>query len=211
VRYYSAIVMDPDDPEQRGRLKLEIPEILGAGRTHPEWIHRRLPAGPGACGLLFLPPVNSIVSVLEDLGRLRWEGAELGDVNSLPAALADNYPARSGFSSPNGQQVLALDDSDGAVFDLAGGLLVGAGDVIDLRGTGVQLRSSEAATLEALILGDTFLGDLVAALAEVNTALLSIGPLVGPFTTTNLTSMLVQIATALGAGAPYLSTYTATE
>ena len=123
-RYYTARVHDNADPEQRGRLMLEIPELLDLedeDAIWPEWVDPRIPggAGPGAVGLFWIPPVDAIVVVERERGEglaplLRWSGGTLGNKGTLPSFLAGNYPARAGFSSPTGTSLIALDDGSGA-------------------------------------------------------------------------------------------------
>lgn len=113
---YPAIVTDNDDPDQLGRLLLEIPGLLGTeDPEHPDWIYPCFAAaGPGAAALFFIPPVGAAVYVDQDVsGGLRWRGADFGGVNTIPPDLLVNYPRRSGFSAPGGRHLLALDDDTG--------------------------------------------------------------------------------------------------
>ena len=114
--YYTAIVVDVEDPDELGRLRLIIPELYGDGATeYPGWIPPRVPAGAGAgAGWWFVPPVDSIVLVERTpAGDLRWTGGTWGQVNEVPAFLAANYPRRSGFTSPEGGHSLAMDEDTG--------------------------------------------------------------------------------------------------
>lgn len=115
ARFYSARVHDNDDPDRVGRLLLEIPGLLGDGGITSDWIEPLITpgAGPNASGLIWLPPVDALVIVeVEQDGpspALRWLGSKLGNVNTLPAFLAGNYPRRTGFTSTNGTGTVALD------------------------------------------------------------------------------------------------------
>lgn len=112
-RYYTAVVDDTADPEQRGRLKLVIGELLGEA-VYPDWIEPRIAGGPGAAAMFFVPPAGSVVIVeADDRDQLRWSGGQFGGQNSLPAFLLANYPARSGFSAPGGQHLVVADDDVG--------------------------------------------------------------------------------------------------
>ena len=119
AKYFSARVHDNADPDQRARLTLEVPGLLGEDGIWPDWIEPRIVpgAGPNASGLVWIPPVDALVVVeLDDEGpspRLRWLGSELGNVNTLPAFLAGNYPGRAGFTSPTGSGTVAIDDDAG--------------------------------------------------------------------------------------------------
>lgn len=113
--YFTATVVDNADPDELGRLSLVIPGLSGAEDPHPEWIPPRVTPGAGpASGWFFVPPVDAVVVVeLDSAGALRWTGGTWGAVNTIPELLAANYPRRSGFSSPEGANVLALDEDTG--------------------------------------------------------------------------------------------------
>lgn len=117
IRRFPAIVSDNQDPEQLGRLLLEIPGIMGEDDpVHPDWIPPRVgAAGPGVVGFLLLPPVGAATYVEVDAGgAISWVGADFGGKNKIPPDLLTNYPRRSGFSSPvTGRHVVAMDEDSG--------------------------------------------------------------------------------------------------
>ena len=115
MRVFTATVVNVDDPDQLGRLRLIIPGLYEAEIEFPEWIQPRFPAaGPGAVAAWLIPPVDAVVVVeVDEAGELRWHGGEVGGVNTPPPFLVANYPRRAGMTSPGGLHVLALDDDDG--------------------------------------------------------------------------------------------------
>ncbi len=138
IRYYSARVADNDDPQHQGRLRLEVPAYTGPGVVPTRWIAPRLPAGagPGAVGLWWVPPIDALVVVEVDAGgqgTMRWLGAELGQVNTLPEVFVTNYPLRSGLSSTGGGVALVLDEATGDLMAIpaAGFVRLGAEDADD--------------------------------------------------------------------------------
>jgi len=117
LRTYRALVTDNADPEQLGRLMLQIPELIGEEESYPEWVPPRIPtaAGPGA-GWFGVPPIGAPVLVEADsAGLLRWSGAEWGALNTPPPLLVGNYGRRQGFTSPEGLHSFALDEDNGLI------------------------------------------------------------------------------------------------
>lgn len=111
---------------------------------------------------------------------------------------------------------LGLYHQDGAEFlSLSSGVAMLAGaDVQVSAGTATVTASAVTFTsdplgiapTEPLILGTSLLTDLASALPELQAAATALG-----LPTVNTAALVASIATALGAGAPYLSTVTATE
>jgi len=133
----------------------------------------------------------------------------------------------------NGSQVVAMTpEGDTLVLDSANGITLahqGGAEYLALTdgtaalaGTDVQITAGTAtvtasaitltsdpaglAPTEPVILGTTFLTDLAAALPELQAAATAWG-----LPTVNTATLIANLATALAAGAPYLSTVTATE
>lgn len=112
MSWYSAIVVDNADPDQRGRLRLRIPGLLGPDAIAPDWIPARVVGGAHgrAVGLWWCPPVDAIVLVEVDGPRIVWSGGEVSGSTKLPDALLDGYPRRAGLTSPKGNSAIVLDD-----------------------------------------------------------------------------------------------------
>lgn len=230
LRYYTGFVRDNNDPEQRARLKLEIPGFTGVGVTHPSWIAARIPGGPAGSGLFFLPPVDSVIVVeADEAGNLRWGGGGFGAVNTLPPILAENYPRRSGFTSPEGAHGLVLDEDGGLRIEIAGGHVVRvapagdggvpaaveialagggsiriAGGAVEVNGTAIALGDGTTPPLHPFLLTNIFLAQLAGVLAEVVAIGAAATP--APIPTTLTAQLIADIATSLSAGAPLLST-----
>lgn len=223
---YSAVVRDNQDPNQQGRLMLEIPELLDdRDPLWPEWIRPRLPAaGPGAAALFWVPPVDAIVLVeVDEVTDPRWFGADFGSVNTLPPDLATNYPARFGLTSPSGAQVLVGDDSDGwrlyagqegaqarSVAEvLHGSLLLQhfGGAQVSVDASGVALDGTQ------ILLGPNPTNPypltvaLLTDLLSVCTDIVAVATAAGA-AAPNATVMIQNIVASLVGGSPYLSVRT---
>jgi hypothetical protein len=197
-RYYTATVRDNDDDDKRGKLQLVIPELTGPDDPYPEWVEPRIVAGgPDAVALFWLPPVDAIVIVeADDGGGLRWLGSTVGDLHSLPAPILQGYPLVSGMTSQTGKHAVYLDENP------QGGVRLIASDT----GAKIILASSTSSSTHKIMLGDSFLSDLQTVLTEIASGLAGV-----PFPATQTTAMAAKIATALSAGAPYLSLISETE
>src|ERR1035441_8153295 len=67
---YPGIVTDnSSDPEQRGRIKIQLPTIFGKGKVHPAYAepHSNDLAGPST-GKFFPPYIGTVVDVFFDAG-----------------------------------------------------------------------------------------------------------------------------------------------
>ena len=117
-RYYSfypGIVVDNADPEKRGRVKVELPSILGPGKIHGTWaepVDMRL-SGSGT-GEFFPPYVGQMVQVMFEHGDLNYPCYKGGHYskNELPQAFLDGYPNVRGFVFKSGQTIL-VDENEG--------------------------------------------------------------------------------------------------
>jgi len=104
-----------------------------------------------------------------------------------------------------GAEFLAL--SDGTAILAGTDLQLSAGSATVTAGSITLTSDATGLTpTEPVILGTTFLTDLASALPELQAAATALG-----LPTVNTATLIANIATALGAGAPYLSTVTATE
>lgn len=114
---YRGTVVDRNDPEQLGRLRLRVPGLLGDAVTGWAW-----PVSPYAgagYGFLFVPRAGDIVWVEfaeGDLEQPLWTGggwARPGGTPELPADALDGYPDRQVLRTPAGNTVI-LDDTSGS-------------------------------------------------------------------------------------------------
>lgn len=94
---YRATVLNNVDPDQRGRLQLEIPDVLGA--VPSTWAEACVPlAGPTgpAMGIYFVPPIGAGVWAEFEQGDLNypiWTGCRWGGQGDLPADATQGNPA----------------------------------------------------------------------------------------------------------------------
>lgn len=193
MRHYVAIVQDNADPDQVGRLQLEIPGLLDG--THPDWIPPRAPAGPG---LVWIPRKDDRVIVERgEGGELRWLGATVRATPYADPFLKD-YGKRHGIASADGAACVVLVNE--------GGILVLAGS----SGT-ITLATGEDARTEPLVLGDTFGQAWDDFLTALTTFLSSIsGAVVEPTIAPAVATLQPQIA-ALSRSGAFKSSKVSTE
>ncbi len=143
---YRGSVVDNQDPEGRGRLKVQVPAILGDQST--DWALPCFPfGGVDQVGTYLVPPVRAMVWVEFEQGDLSypiWTGTYWTGDMSPPADSTDKRVLRTPFG-----HTLEFDDSDGAekirivhggdgnptaVFDEKGGITI-----TDKQGAQIQL------------------------------------------------------------------------
>lgn len=141
MRYYSAVVTDRDDPDQRGRIKAKIPALVD-GEWH-DWIDAWSPFGLAS---VFTPRVDDVVLIVaSEGGAIRWLGGTVEGQRKWPEPYRKDYGKRSGIASTDGAACVVLVEG--------GGVIVLAGP----QGT-ITLATTEDATTHPLVHGDT-LGD----------------------------------------------------
>lgn len=113
---YLGTVVERNDPDQLGRLRLKVPSVFGDATTGWAW-----PASPFAgagYGFLFVPKQNDLVWVEfaeGDRDYPLWTGcawAKPGDKTELPQDALGSYPDQHVLRTPSGS-VLIFDDSSG--------------------------------------------------------------------------------------------------
>jgi uncharacterized protein involved in type VI secretion and phage assembly len=147
---YRGFVMDADDPEQLGRVKLQIPSLLGDQITG--WALPCVPFGGSPnVGWFAIPEVGAQVWIEFEEGDLRrpiWTGTFWRRQGDAPKDAQKSPPTTRLLQTPSGH-VLQLDDASGAerirLHHAAGAELV-----IDERGTiTVTDRAGNALKLDA--------------------------------------------------------------
>ncbi|WP_020588521.1 phage baseplate assembly protein V [Desulfobacter curvatus] len=112
---YRGLVVDNQDPENRARLTLQVPAIMGSDAvTH--WAEPCLPFGGLADqGLFMVPEIGAQVWVEFEAGNLNhpiWTGTTWQQSGDAPAEAADRSPNMRQLKTPSGQ-ILSFDDTEG--------------------------------------------------------------------------------------------------
>jgi uncharacterized protein involved in type VI secretion and phage assembly len=113
---YRAVVTSNEDPEMRGRLKVNVPSLLG--ETEIGWAMPCLPYGGGSdAGYYMIPEPGDGVWVEFEAGRLSypiWSGTWWAQDEAPKGAEDDDpAPARKLIKTRSGH-LIQLDDSEGS-------------------------------------------------------------------------------------------------
>ena len=112
---YRGLVVDRNDPEQLGRLKVQVPSILAS--TETGWAYPVVPYAGGDLGTFFIPQVGDIVWVEFEAGDLNhplWTGcgwAKPGGQSEIPAEVQQSYPDQQVIKTRSGSLILFSDVS----------------------------------------------------------------------------------------------------
>lgn len=157
---YRAFVRDNQDPDRLGRLRLEIPAVLGSGKAHwSAWASPCFPYGGNPdCGFYLIPDVGASVWAEFEGGDVQapiWSGVWLAGSNpgEMPAEAADHpttckvLKTAAGhtllFEDAVGQQRILLRDAGGqqVLLDVAGARveIVGVGEIAIRDGAGSEV------------------------------------------------------------------------
>jgi uncharacterized protein involved in type VI secretion and phage assembly len=160
---YRGIVTNNDDPQQIGRIMVQVPDVLG---TNPSaWALPCVPAAGFGSGVFVVPPIGSSVWVEFEGGRIDlpiWTGGFWPSAAEVPAAASGPAPIPPGQNiviATTGRNMLAL--SDAPETPASGGVvLVSAGGAsIILNASGIYLNNGRGAALSmvgpAVILSGT--------------------------------------------------------
>ncbi|MHB9129734.1 MAG: phage baseplate assembly protein V [Armatimonadota bacterium] len=163
---YRAFVRDNRDPERLGRLRLEIPAVLGTGTdAWSAWASPCFPYGGNPdCGLYLLPEIGASVWAEFEGGDVQapiWSGVWLAGANpgEMPAEAAANpttckvLKTAAGHTllleDAAGQQRVLIRDSAGqsVLLDAAGSRLeiIGVGELVIRDGSGSEIVFSGGA------------------------------------------------------------------
>ena len=183
---YPAIVIDNVDPENTGRLKVRLPQVLVSGeRGYEVWARiATLMAGANR-GTWFIPDVNDEVVVAFEQGDLSrpyvlgalWNGANpppekmevdnskklLRSRNGVKITLDDQGGRESVIIETPGGQKLTLEDGPGAVVRTDSN-----GNSVELKTNGITVNAASKVTLNA-------------STVEINAGLLSVSAAVSKF------------------------------
>lgn len=156
---YRGIVRDVDDPEGRGRLRLEVPEVWGRGKLS-SWASYCSAFGGGGAGFFFLPRLGDGVWVMFERGEPTkpvWIGFWFNQTDARPEpgardvrVLRTKTGHRIVFGDEAGKEFIEVEDQAGSLIRwdaVTGEIIVRANQVI---------RLGSAGSAESLVLGDTF-------------------------------------------------------
>jgi uncharacterized protein involved in type VI secretion and phage assembly len=112
---YRGLVVDNQDPENRARLMLKVPSVLGdAEATH--WAEPCMPFGGLADqGLFLVPEVGAQVWVEFEEGNVNkpiWTGTVWQQADDVPSEAAERSPHMRQLKTPSGHS-LSFDDTEG--------------------------------------------------------------------------------------------------
>lgn len=147
---YRGVVLNNVDPMMRGRLLIEVPDVLGL--TPSSWAEACVPlAGPTGppMGTWFVPPVGAGVWVEFEAGdpsRPIWTGCHWGSAADVPTLAHAGLP-----SSPSivlqtaGQNTIAVADLPGPT----GGIMLksATGATLIVNDTGIYIQNGKGASI----------------------------------------------------------------
>jgi uncharacterized protein involved in type VI secretion and phage assembly len=167
---YRGIVRDVADPEERGRLRLEVPEVWGRGKLS-NWASYCAPFGGGGAGFFMLPRLGDGVWVMFERGEPTkpvWLGFWFSTQDARPEeagrdvrVLRSKTGHQIAFGDDDGQEFLEIKDKAGNVvrIDSASGDLTvkvsgkaqveAGGDATVKSGGNVTVEASGQATIKA--------------------------------------------------------------
>jgi hypothetical protein len=178
---YKAIVSRVNDPEKRGRIRVQCQSIAAAGVELPFWVEPVFPfVSKNSAGWFAVPEVDSEVEieicVTSDEDEMpgesflmhpdvKYRAGAYTAKNPLPSPALKNYPRRRGFVSSTGQYLM-FDEKDAKAFLVGALVLLGAEDAAEAFILGTSFRSSQADAHTSMItnLDDlgTYLGQAAA-------------------------------------------------
>ncbi len=157
---YRGTVLNNVDPEQRGRLLLSVPDVLGAIPT--SWAEPCVPlAGPTGppLGVYFVPPIGAGVWAEFEHGDPTlpiWSGCRWGSQSDVPSAAALGNPADPNIVIQSLlQQSIVI--SDMPPTPATGGIILQSTTraMIVVNDSGIYIDNGKGATVE--LIGPTVL------------------------------------------------------
>lgn len=147
-RYYSSypgIVTDVLDPDQRGRIKVKVPSILGEAELAQWVIPISNPLAGSQTGAFFPPYVGDVVQVMFEFGDIDYPFYIGGfwAQGELPEAFTSDYPNVKGFQFKSGQKIL-VNETEGklqlSLVNSDGGFII-IDDTADKEGIYIQHKN----------------------------------------------------------------------
>jgi len=145
---YRGTVVDNKDPERKGRIQVEVPDVLGLVPT--TWAEACIPlTGPtgSPMGVFLLPPIGAAVWVEFEQGDPDypiWVGGRWGSASNIPPkAYESTAPCPNIVIQSLGQHSLVISDMPGQT----GGITIqsASGASIIVNDTGIYIKNGKGA------------------------------------------------------------------
>ena len=143
---YRATVLENIDPEQRGRLMAQVPDVLG--ELPSSWAMPCVPAAGIQSGVFIVPPIGSSIWMEFEQGNPDypiWTGGFWGIGEVPPLALAGNPASPSIVLQTGLQNSITLSDVPGPT----GGIMLksATGAMILVNDVGIPISHGKGATI----------------------------------------------------------------
>jgi hypothetical protein len=148
---YRGLVIENIDPEQIGRVLVQVPDVLG--ETPSSWAMPCVPAAGIQAGCFIVPPIGSQVWVEFEQGDPDypiWTGGFWGLVADVPifaTAPPAIPPGQNIVLQTTGQNMIMVSDS--APTPVTGGIVIKSvsGAMIVVNETGIYISNGQGATI----------------------------------------------------------------
>jgi uncharacterized protein involved in type VI secretion and phage assembly len=144
---YRGMVLNNIDPEQRGRLLVQVPDVLGLGTS--SWAMPCVPIAGIQMGTYFVPLIGAGVWVEFEAGNPDhpiWTGGFWGSVAEVPALALAGIPASPNIvMQTNGQNTMVISDLPGP----SGGIMLksATGATLIVNDTGIYIQNGKGASI----------------------------------------------------------------
>jgi uncharacterized protein involved in type VI secretion and phage assembly len=148
---YRGTVIQNIDPEQIGRVLLQVPSVLGEKPS--DWAMPCVPIAGLQSGCFMVPPIGSQVWVEFEEGNADypiWTGGFWGTAANVPIAALTPPPIPPGQNivlQTTGQNMIAI--SDAQPTSIAGGIVLksASGAMIVINQTGIYIANGQGASI----------------------------------------------------------------
>jgi hypothetical protein len=148
---YRGMVIENLDPEQIGRVLLQVPDVLG--ETPSSWAMPCVPVAGIQAGIYAVPPIGSQVWVEFEQGNSNypiWTGGFWGLVAEVPALAVAPPPIPPGQNillQTTGQNMLLLSDAPPSPATCGIVIKSVSGAMIVVNETGIYISNGQGATI----------------------------------------------------------------
>jgi uncharacterized protein involved in type VI secretion and phage assembly len=147
---YRGTVIQNIDPEQIGRVLLQVPSVLGEKPSG--WAMPCVPVAGLQSGCFMVPPIGSQVWVEFEEGNPDypiWAGGFWGTVANVPTAASTSPipPGQNIILQTTGQNMIAISDAQPTT--VAGGIVLksAGGAMIVINETGIYIANGQGASI----------------------------------------------------------------